>query len=146
MNGQSQAQSGAQSPKDDEKRAFAERYAFCVSRLGMRDSDVAKRSGIPHNTISRWANGKSVPDAKYIFMLADVLKVSPRWLITGEGPREVPEVVNMDTGHETHLLGLFRNLDQKRAQHLLDLAGFLWDSLMQQRIQDVSRADPMPPQ
>jgi transcriptional regulator with XRE-family HTH domain len=141
MNGFQQAQSQGQSAKDDDKRAFSERYSFCVSRLGMKDIDVARRSGIPQNTISRWANAQSLPDARYIFVLADVLKVSPRWLITGEGLREIPTEVNMDSGDETHLLGLFRSLDQDRAAHLLKLAGILRDSQVLQRINHVSPDD-----
>ena len=93
---------------------------------------------MPRSAVSRYRNGESFPDAKYVFVLADVLKVSPRWLITGEGPREIPTEVNMDSGHETHLLGMFRSLDQERAQHLLKLADLLWDSQVLQRIQKVT--------
>lgn len=134
MNGTSQEHSD----KDSEKRAFAERYLLCINHLGLKDADVSRRSGIPKNTLSRWANGRSVPEAKHLFNLADVLRVNPRWLITGEGHRQPVEEMRLDGSGEGELVSLFRSLDEDGRKHLLKTATLLWNERISQRIHEVS--------
>jgi len=129
--------SQARLSKEEEKLAFSRRYSVSTNRLGLNDAEVGRRSGIPKNTISRWANGQSIPEAKYVFALADALQVNPRWLITGEGPREISDTISEDTSGEWQLVGLFRSLDQEARQHLLTTARILWERAVQNRMEQV---------
>ena len=50
-------------------------------------SELARRAGVDQTTISSLELKKStVSRADVLFMLADALQVSPRWLATGVGP------------------------------------------------------------
>jgi len=53
-----------------------------MDALGVKDADIARKTGISTSALSRYRAGGS-PKAEHLFALADALKCSPRWLITG---------------------------------------------------------------
>lgn len=71
------------SQDDEAARAFAARFAARVDALGLKDADIARKTGISTSAISRYRLG-GWPKANNLFSLAEVLKCSPRWLISGE--------------------------------------------------------------
>lgn len=55
---------------------------------------LAQLVGCDPTAITRWEQDARVPGADYMTRLAKALGVSERWLVTGEGPREVQAVVD----------------------------------------------------
>lgn len=102
---------------------------------------MAKQAGIPRSALTRYRKGESLPEAKYVFALADALKVNPRWLITGEGHRYPAEEIHVDGSGEGQLVSLFRSLDDNGRQHLLKTASLLWNDRISQRMRKHSADD-----
>ncbi len=48
---------------------------------------VARRMGVTHEAVRRWATGASFPRLRSLERLAEVLDVDPGWLATGDSPR-----------------------------------------------------------
>jgi len=72
-------------------KKFGERIKQERTRLGLTQEELSKKIGVDSKSIiSKWENG-GVEDvyASNLFSLADVFNVSARWLLTGEGPREI---------------------------------------------------------
>ncbi len=84
----------------DEAATFGDRVAGAREVLGMTQEDLSRRLGVQLKTISSWENDMSEPRANKLQMLAGILNVSMRWLLTGEGhgpdgstARDLPEEV-----------------------------------------------------
>ncbi|RVT85685.1 helix-turn-helix domain-containing protein [Rhodobacteraceae bacterium CCMM004] len=80
---------------------FGDRLADARQAVGMSQEDLARRLGIKLKTLTAWENDLSEPRANRLNMLAGLLNVSFRWLLTGEGeglqgpfeaPKATPEV------------------------------------------------------
>lgn len=69
----------------EETATFGDRVAAGRDALAMSEEDLARRLGIKTATLRRWENDLSEPRANKLQMLAGVLNVSLRWLLTGEG-------------------------------------------------------------
>lgn len=67
--------------------AFGARLSAAISEKGLRNTDVAERSGLSRQIISEYANGQKVAGADNLFAIADALGVYARWLLRGEGPQ-----------------------------------------------------------
>lgn len=65
--------------------SLAERIKTRLDDLDMNQTDLSKKTGFAHSTISKICNG-AVTNIKLetLYMLADALKCSPHWLSTGE--------------------------------------------------------------
>lgn len=48
---------------------------------------IARRMGVTHEAVRRWATGASFPRLRSLERLAEVLEVDPGWLATGDSPR-----------------------------------------------------------
>ena len=64
---------------------FGDRVAAARETAGMDHASLAVRLGIRETTLRKWEDDVSEPRANRLSMLAGVLNVSMRWLITGEG-------------------------------------------------------------
>lgn len=60
-----------------------ERYCKLRDSMGLRDSDVAKKTGITPSTFSDWKKGKSAPNADKQRKIAALFGVSVEYLATG---------------------------------------------------------------
>lgn len=63
-----------------------ERYCKIRDEKGMKDSLVAKQTGITKSTFSDWKNGRSTPKREKLAKIAECLGVSLDYLVTGEEP------------------------------------------------------------
>lgn len=96
----------------DESATFGDRVAAAREALGMTEEELARRLGIKLKTVQAWEQDLSEPRANKLQMLAGVLNVSFRWLLTGEGEGvEAPS-----TGTDENLAGLLTELRQLRAE------------------------------
>ncbi len=50
-----------------------EKYAELRDKMGLKDADVARLSGIGHSTFSDWKNGRSVPKSEKLKKIAAAL-------------------------------------------------------------------------
>lgn len=69
----------------DDNATFGDRVAAGREAIGMTQKDLAGRLGVKVKTIAAWENDVAEPRANKLQMLAGVLNVSMRWLLTGEG-------------------------------------------------------------
>lgn len=68
-----------------EAATFGDRLAAARDAAGMDQRALARRLGVKLKTVESWENDVSEPRANKLQMVAGVLNVSIRWLLTGEG-------------------------------------------------------------
>ena len=64
---------------------FGDRIAGAREALGMSQRDLAHRLGVRPETLKGWEEDRSEPRSNRLQILAGILNVSIRWLLTGEG-------------------------------------------------------------
>ncbi|KAE9627579.1 helix-turn-helix domain-containing protein [Parasedimentitalea maritima] len=64
---------------------FGDRVAGAREVAGMSQAQLARQLGIKKSTLLGWEQDLSEPRANKLSMMAGVLNVSIKWLITGEG-------------------------------------------------------------
>lgn len=69
----------------DDAATFGDRVAAAREVTGLSQHELAARLGVKDKTIKAWENDTAEPRANKLQMLAGVLNVSMRWLLTGEG-------------------------------------------------------------
>ena len=69
----------------DEAATFGDSVAAARDAVGLGQSDLARRLGIKEKTLRGWEEDTAEPRANKLQMLAGILNVSMRWLLTGEG-------------------------------------------------------------
>lgn len=69
----------------DETATFGDRLCAAREAGGMTQEDLARRLGVRLTTVQSWENDRGEPRANRLQMLAGMLGVSIRWLLTGEG-------------------------------------------------------------
>ncbi|UWS06633.1 helix-turn-helix domain-containing protein [Phaeobacter inhibens] len=68
-----------------EAATFGDRVAAARDAAGMTQAQLARRLGIKKTTLAGWEQDLSEPRANKLSMMAGLLNVSMRWLLTGEG-------------------------------------------------------------
>ena len=66
-------------------KLFAFRLKKRREKLNFTQKEVADYAGVAKNTYQTW-EGETVPNSKYIPLLAEKLKCSTDWLLSGKGP------------------------------------------------------------
>ncbi|MCB1395381.1 MAG: helix-turn-helix transcriptional regulator [Rhodobacter sp.] len=74
----------------DEHATLGDRLAAARDGAGMTQTALAQRLGVRIKTLRDWENDVSEPRANRLQMLAALLGVSLRWLLTGEGDDVAP--------------------------------------------------------
>lgn len=64
---------------------LGDRIAGAREAAGMTPADMARRLGVRLRTVQAWEDDQLDPRANRLQMLAGMLNVSLRWLLTGEG-------------------------------------------------------------
>ncbi|HMO72153.1 MAG TPA: helix-turn-helix domain-containing protein [Paracoccaceae bacterium] len=64
---------------------FGDRLAGAREAAGLSAEDLARRLGVRLTTVQAWEDDRAEPRANRVQMLAGMLGVSIRWLLTGEG-------------------------------------------------------------
>lgn len=70
---------------DAETATFGDRVAGAREALGWSQKQLADRLGVKAKTVRGWENDASEPRANKLQMLAGMLGVSMRWLLSGDG-------------------------------------------------------------
>lgn len=69
----------------EEAATFGDRITAAREAVGLSQEDLAARLGVRLRTIRAWEDDLAEPRANKLQMLAGLLNVSIRWLLTGEG-------------------------------------------------------------
>lgn len=98
---------------------LGDRLTAAREAQGLSTAELARRLGVKLRTVEAWENDTSEPRANKLQMVAGLLSVSIRWLLTGEGegiaePATMPEM-------EADAKVLLRDL-QKMRQQMTELA------------------------
>ena len=96
----------------DDAATFGDRVAAAREALGMTDAELARRLGIKLKTVQSWEQDLTEPRANKLQMLAGILNVSFRWLITGEGEG----ISGPSDASTTDYTGLLTELRQVRSE------------------------------
>jgi transcriptional regulator with XRE-family HTH domain len=70
---------------DADVATFGDRLAGAREAAGLSQEQLAKRLGVRLTTVQAWEDDASEPRANRLQMMAGMLNVSIRWLLTGEG-------------------------------------------------------------
>lgn len=84
----------------NETATFGDRLADARLALGLSAEELARSIGVKAATLEKWENDTSEPAAGRLSHLAELLNVSLRWLMTGEGEglsEPASEVADEDT-------------------------------------------------
>jgi HTH-type transcriptional regulator, cell division transcriptional repressor len=76
----------------DKQATLGDRLAAAREATGLSQSALATRLGVRQKTLRGWESDLSEPRANRLQMLAAMLGVSLRWLLTGEGEGVSPPV------------------------------------------------------
>lgn len=71
---------------------LGERLRIARDRKGFSQIKVKERTGINNKTLSGYEKDVSEPDTKTLSTLADLYEVNYRWLITGKGNIDQPDI------------------------------------------------------
>lgn len=69
----------------EEAATFGDRLATARDSAGLSQKAMAERIGVKLGTYRNWEDDASEPRANRLTLLAGMLGVSMRWLLTGEG-------------------------------------------------------------
>ncbi|MDF1729146.1 MAG: helix-turn-helix transcriptional regulator [Sulfitobacter sp.] len=106
-----------------EAATFGDRLTAAREAANMTQGMLAKRLGVRLATLRAWENDHSEPRANRLSMLAGLLNVSMRWLITGEGDGlEAPSEGSPDQGDMGNLLLEMRRLSTEMHQKAEEMA------------------------
>lgn len=62
---------------------ISERIQQKMYEKGLKQADLVRSMGVSKGAVSLWLSGVSAPSGKNLMALAEVLNVSPYWLLTG---------------------------------------------------------------
>ena len=89
--------------------------AECRKKNNLTQMQLAEKLNITDRAISKWENGKAMPDSSIMLDLCNKLKISVNELLSGE----MIEMKNYDESVEKNLLDMVKQ--RKRVGHLLQL-------------------------
>jgi transcriptional regulator with XRE-family HTH domain len=85
----------------------------------IKQVDLAKACKVSRVAVSKWFKGGDVK-ARYIFLIADRCGVNPRWLATGEGPKQPAKAPEL-SDEARELAILYDQLAPQVRQNIADL-------------------------
>ena len=83
--------------------------ADCRKGLGLTQMDLAEKLNITDRAVSKWENGRAMPDSSIMIELCDISKISVNELLKGEKI----SMENNNQKNEQLLLDMAKELEQK---------------------------------
>ena len=100
----------------NETATFGDRLSDARAALGLTQKDLARRLGVREKTLDAWENDVSEPRANRLSILAGLLNVSLRWLLTGEGEGLSAPAEEVSQGDTAEILSDLRQLQSDIAR------------------------------
>ena len=88
--------------------------ASCRKDAGLTQAVLAEKLGISDRAVSKWENGKSMPDSGIMLELCELLKINVNELLSGEKIM----VESYDKRAEENLLAMRKEVEEKNRQLL----------------------------
>ena len=88
--------------------------ASCRKDAGLTQAVLAEKLGISDRAVSKWENGKSMPDSGIMLDLCELLKINVNELLSGEKLM----VESYDKRAEENLLAMRKEVEEKNRQLL----------------------------
>ena len=88
--------------------------ASCRKDAGLTQAVLAEKLGISDRAVSKWENGKSMPDSGIMLELCELLKINVNELLSGEKIM----VESYDKHAEENLLAMRKEVEEKNKQLL----------------------------
>jgi len=101
----------------DTQATLGDRLSAAREAAGLSQSSLAARLGVRLKTLRGWENDLAEPRANRLQMLAAMLGVSLRWLLTGEGEGVAPPL-NEEQARDETLQRALADLRRMRAEML----------------------------
>lgn len=76
-----------------DKIKISNRISQIRTNRGFAQSEFAEIMGVSKSTIDQWENNKSMPHMKKIRLMAFIFKLTPEWILYGEGGK-VEQIIN----------------------------------------------------
>jgi len=100
----------------DTHATLGDRLAAAREAAGLEQADLASRLGVRAKTLRDWEDDQSEPRANRLQMLAALLGVSLRWLLTGQGDDVAPPSATDAPPQDAALRAALAELRQMRAE------------------------------
>lgn len=91
---------------------FSKKLREQMYRKNLKQADIVERTGIPSSAVTMYYNGKYLPKAKNLKLIAKVLDVSESYLLDYE------ENDNNTTNNEEKILAMYRSLSEDNKDKL----------------------------
>lgn len=101
----------------DEQATLGDRIAAAREAAGLSQTQLATRLGVRSRTLRGWESDLSEPRANRLQMMAAMLGVSLRWLLSGEGEGVAPPLTE-DEARDEALQGTLAELRSLRGELL----------------------------
>ena len=88
--------------------------ASCRKEAGLTQAVLAEKLGISDRAVSKWENGKSMPDSGIMLDLCELLKINVNELLSGERIM----VESYDKRAEENLIAMRKEIEEKNRQLL----------------------------
>jgi transcriptional regulator with XRE-family HTH domain len=105
-----------------------------LKKLGLKQADLCRETGLSTTAISQYCTGKRIPDTASLYKMATVLKTSMEWLLTGESLTTESLTNEKSTcdgiplvESEADLIAMFRLLDEKGRETAFDFVTMLYE-------------------
>lgn len=82
--------------------------AQCRKEKALTQMQLAEKLGITDRAVSKWENGKAMPDSSIMLELCSILRITVNDLLTGE----VTEMTNYKESYEKNLLDMVRQKEE----------------------------------
>ena len=83
--------------------SISDRIAQRARELGLKQTDIAKKTGASKASVSNWFSGKDSP-TRFVIELSKVLKCDPEWLLDGK-PTQKPLNDTYGSGDNAEYIG-----------------------------------------
>ncbi|MPM33875.1 hypothetical protein SDC9_80456 [bioreactor metagenome] len=105
-----------------------------LKKLGLKQADLCRETGLSTTAISQYCTGKRIPDTASLYKMATVLKTSMEWLLTGQSLTSESLTSENSTcdgtplvESEADLVAMFRLLDEKGRETAFDFVTMLYE-------------------
>lgn len=111
-----------------------------LKKLGLKQADLCRETGLSTTAISQYCTGKRIPDTASLYKIAAALKTSMEWLLTGNSLTNedlTSEELSCDGTPldeiETDLIAMYRLLPEQHKEEVFELVHFKYKRIVEDK-------------